>query len=147
MSAWSERPVALDRNAGPSVEPLELLGGEATEVGEPATVVLPDVEVRLSVAPERYVGEQESAEEQHLVVAEQTADVAVALERHRELDRAEPVRAAIDQITEEPELRVRSRPALLGVQEPGVLQERHEHVAVPVDVTDHEDRGSRTSVS
>ena len=81
------------------------------------------------------------------MVAEQAANRAAALpfQPTDEVDRADPVRASIDEIAEEPQACVAATPALGSVHEPGGPQEPGQHVAVAVDVA-HDEHGRRPAL-
>ena len=87
----------------------------------------------MSVVPNSRIPEP-----QHLVVAEDDDDLALrlrglVLHRHEELDHAEPVRAAVDQVTEHEESRTAPGPRAALVDEPGI----HQGGAQPVEVAVH----------
>jgi len=75
-----------------------------------------------------------------LVVPEQAAYRPFPFEPHHEIDRSDPVRPAVDEVAEQPQPRVPTRPAQPAVDEPGAAQQRDEGVEMPVDVADDERR-------
>ena len=80
------------------------------------------------------------SEQGRLVVAEQAADVALAPEPHGEIDSVDPVRPTIDEIADQPEPCICTRPGQPLVEEPGVAKHREQGLDVPVDVSDHKRR-------
>ena len=81
-------------------------------------------------------------QQERLVVSEQAADGAVALqlEPPDEVDRADPVRPAVDEVADEPDPCVPTDPGLAAVEHPRVAQERDQDIAMTVDVAHDEHR-------
>src|SRR2546428_6657909 len=87
-----------------------MLGAKAGEIGRHAAIRFPDHPERHArdAALHRWIAV--GGDEAGLVVPEQTAHVPFALEAHHQIERAHPVRAAVDEIADEPESPVAARP-------------------------------------
>ena len=147
-----DEPVSLPGDRRQRREPRDVLRRQRGEVRVDAAVELPDVVERGCRRGSSRRAEPVGGEDQRLVVPEQAAHraAALALEPPHEVDRADAVGAAVDEVAEEPETCVGARPRLRRVEEPGVAEEADEHVAMPVDVAHGEDgrrRAQRVAAS
>jgi hypothetical protein len=81
-------------------------------------------------------------DEKRLVVPEQAAHRATTLhfKSADEVDRADPVRPTVDEITHQPQDCVTAGPPVSSVEQPGVAEERRQRVPVAVDVAHGEER-------
>ena len=139
-----EEPVALARDRGAGEHPSTCSGVSPRMSALVTAVHPPHVAERRPREGGVAVAEAVGGEQERLVVAEEAADgaVALALETADEVDRAEAVGAAVDEIADEPEDGVGAGPPLRGVDQAAPTEERRERVAMAVDVA-HDEHGCR----
>jgi hypothetical protein len=137
-----EQPVPFPCDRGPRGEPGHMLGHERMQIVQHAAVREPHVGERRSRKPRVVVADGVDGEQERLVVAEEAAHTAAArgLESAHEVDRADPVGPAIDEVAHEPEHGVLPGPALALVDESRLAKQPSEDVAMTVDVAHDEQR-------
>ena len=124
--------------------PADVLAGERLLVAGLAAVELPAAgeAARAEVGRDLGVAEAVHAKKQDLVIAQQGVDAAADVsglrgEAHDEVNGAEAVGAAVDEITEEPQRGAAARPRAVRIDQTGVGERRDQLRSVPVHIADH----------
>ena len=95
-----QQPVAVSRDRRQLLDPRRMLRAKALEIGLLPAVYSPHRPQERVDSARLEVRETPHGEQERLVVPEQAAHRPLTLEPHHEVDRADPVRAAVDEIAE-----------------------------------------------